>query len=98
MPELSVHMVRIACRQRELLFDLATLFADELELRRVSVLHNQHLVFADGLRGVNLGALGCVIVPDNFLLWCDLAGACPAGKDNVAVGQQDRKSTRLNSS
>ena len=67
--------------------DFAGFLVDHHQFRREAILDQQDLVEADGLAGVDLGARGRIVVPDDFLLRRHLFDLQLAGEQDMPVGE-----------
>src|SRR5260370_35780149 len=86
MPELAVDSIRLPRGQLQLFHYFSCLLLDQHEPGRISVLHNQHAIFPDGLGGVDLSVRSLLVIPNDFLVGCDLARPLAlAVKDDVAA-------------
>ena len=88
MPEVAVYAFRILDRDDKLALGLAGDDVDDYNLGRVAVLHVEHLVLADRLRGVHLGSGWSVIIPEHFFIPIDQRYAELVREEYVAVGKQ----------
>ena len=86
--ELSMHRAFSIGGQFKLTDDATLRNRHDHRLGRPSVLHEHHMTASDGLNGVNLSALGRVILPDGLALLSDLGHAILVGHEDMAVAHQ----------
>ena len=88
MTELAVYGLRILDRNHELTLVLAGDDIHDHNLGGIAVLHVEDAVLADRPRGVHLGALRSVVVPEHLFVPVDQRDAELVREEHVAIGKQ----------